>query len=95
MTECLIGGSIDWTEGIPVVENKKLSGVQEKIGYDQNLSRIIILNKANSDKRFALIVNRVLGVVTSLEEGINLIHQFNNTKAIRLSEFDITKIFIT
>ena len=96
MSECLIRDLNNWNDGLRVVKMNNTTNNNNEIGeYDKKLVRLIIINEKKKKKRIALIVNAILGVISNPEEGLTLIRQYNRANKPKLSEFDITNVFIT
>ena len=95
MSVCLIGDLTDWKKGLIVVKGNKGQIIDVRGECDKKLVRLIILKERKSRNKVALVVNSILGVVTTPDEGMTLIRQLYKISKARLSNFDITNVFIT
>ena len=95
MSVCLIGDLTDWKKGLIVVKGNKGQIIDVRGECDKKLVRLIILKERKSRNKVALVVNSILGVVTTPDEGMTLIRQLYKISKARVSNFDITNVFIT
>ena len=95
MSVCLIGDLTDWKKGLIVVKGNKGQIIDVRGDCDKKLVRFIILKERKSRNKVALVVNSILGVVTTPDEGMTLIRQLYKISKARLSNLDITNVFIT